>query len=148
MPDINNLKELSNLFGVSIDFLLDYTSQIEFPMLRVKIELNKNTFSNRYDHALDYLKTNYPNESIYGLAEIKKDKGKIYNVANFLSWDLIGFIDWVNDPAIWFLVEKRTQDLIVKVTKKYIEIRELSNIIDTNKFTFMDAKLMKMKKKL
>ena len=54
----------------------------------------------------------------------------------------------MNDPAIWFIVEKEIQNLIVKATKEYIEIRELSSVVDTNKFTFDDARLIKMKKKL
>lgn len=148
LPDISNLKELASIFGVSVDFLLDDKKEIEYPLLRVKIELDKNTFSKRYDYVLKYLKENYPDDSVYGLSEIKKDKSKIYNIANFLSWEIIGFVDWINDPAIWFIVEKRIQNLIVKATKEYIEIRELSSVVDTNEFTFDDARLVKMKKEL
>lgn len=41
LPDITNLKELANIFGVSVDFLLDDTKDIEYPLLREKIELEK-----------------------------------------------------------------------------------------------------------
>ena len=148
LPDIINLKELASIFAVSVDFLLDDKKQVEYPLLKIKIELDKNSFSKRYDYVLKFLRKNYPDDSIYGLSEIKKDKSKIYNIANILSWNIIGFIDWINDPAIWFVVEKSIQSLIVKATKEYIEIRELSSVVDTNEFTFDDARLIKMKKKL
>ena len=145
LPDISNLRELSSLFSVSIDYLLDDTKQIEFPLLKIKITIDKNNYSNRYNYVLDYLKNNYPNDIIYGLAETKKVKNKFYNIANILSWNIIGLIDWINDPAIWFIVEKQTQKLIVKATKEYIEIRELSSVIDTNEFVFDNSKLLKIK---
>ena len=148
LPDINNLKELANIFGVSVDFLLDDTKEIEYPLLRYKIKLDINTFFKRYNYVLELLKENYPEDSIYGLSEIKKDKGKIYSIANFLSYQIISLVDWISDHAIWFIVERKTQNLIVKATKEYIEIRELSSVIDTNKFTFDGVRLVKMKDKL
>ena len=48
--------------------------------------------------------------------------------------------------AIWFVVENNRKKLLVKVTKEFIETRELSKLIDTNKFTYEKNKFIKIQK--
>ena len=149
VPEISNLKEISDLFGVSVDYLLDDEQQIECPVLKEKIILEKNSFSNRYNYAIEYLKKNYSNNAtIYGLTELGRDKGVLFNIIDILSLRVVSFAEWMAEKAIWFIIEKETQNLIVKVSKDYIEIRELSSVIDTNKFTFDNVKLIKLKNEI
>ena len=42
---------------------------------------------------------------------------------------------WFGDLAIWFVVETSKQKFLIKVTKELIETREISSLIDTDKFT-------------
>ncbi len=148
LPEISNLKLLAELFGTSIDFLLDDEKQIEYPVLKEKIVMKeKNSFFNRYDYTVEYLKKNYGARGcIYGLTEVGKEYSALGEVFSFLTLDVAFLTNWISDPAIWFLVELKQCNLIIKTTKDNIEIRELSSIADTNKFTFDKAKLIKMKK--
>ena len=149
LPEIENLKALANLFDVSIDFLLDDDKTINYPIIKEKYTLEKNTYSNRYDFAVDYLKKHYPKENaIYVLTQTQN--GERNNLTKFFSFitfkvsDISYVINWLNDLAIWFVVETEKQKLLIKVTKEYIEARELSSIVDINKFTYEGNKFLKV----
>jgi len=149
IPEISNLKALSNLFDVSIDYLLDDEKIIEYPVLKEKYEIEKNNYSNRYDFAVSYLKKIYGNlVSIYVLTQI--ENGERNKLTKFLSFITLGIsdipyiTDWLGDLAIWFVVEKDTQKLLIKVTKEFIETRELSSLIDINKFSYDKNKFIKV----
>lgn len=152
LPEISNLKCVAKLFGVSVDYLLDEERNIEYPILREEIILDKNNYSNRYDYVVSYLKKEYVDQgSIYALTELEKENSKLTEITNFLTFGIsnLSYItEWISSPAIWFVVEMETQNLIVKATKNVIEIRELSSLVDTNKFTFDNTKLLKLKNKI
>lgn len=152
LPEISNLKCVAKLFGVSVDYLLDEERNIEYPILREEIILDKNNYSNRYDYVVSYLKKEYVDQgSIYALTELEKENSKLTEITNFLTFGIsnLSYItEWISSPAIWFVVEMETQNLIVKATKNVIEIRELSSLVDTNKFTFDKTKLLKLKNKI
>ena len=149
IPEISNLKALSNLFDVSIDYLLDDEKIIEYPILKECYEIEKNNYNNRYDFAVNYLKNRYGDSaSVYVLTQI--ENGERSNLTKFLSFITLGISDisyiseWLGDLAIWFVVEKDTQKLLIKVTKEFIETRELSSLIDINKFTYDKNKFIKV----
>jgi len=150
MPDIENLKNLATLFGISVDYLLDDEKQIEHPVLNKKIVMEeKNNFSNRYDYVVDYLKTNYENKgTIYGLTEVGRERPLIGKVINRITLDIPFITEWLSEPAIWFLVELEHKNLVIKANKENIETRELSSIVNTDKFTFDKVKLLKLKSKI
>ena len=147
LPDIENLKQLSKTFNVSIDYLLNDNEEVTHPVLRETYELEKNNYSNRYDYAVSYLKKNYPEPSIiYGLSQ-SKDLTTLEWITDFIiNPGIIDAIHWLNEFAIWFLVEKETQSLLIKVTKEYIETKEISNIIDKKKFVHEKNKFTRLNK--
>ena len=69
---------------------------------------------------------------------------KIFSFITLKISDLSQITQWFSDLAIWFLVETEKNKLLVKVTKEYIETRELSNLIDSNKFTYEKSKFIKI----
>ena len=149
MPEIENLKALAKLFDVSVDFLLDEEMIIEYPIIKERYTLEKNTYSNRYDYAVSYLKKNYGETGIiYVLSETENgEKNMVAKIFSFITLkisDLSQITQWFSDLAIWFLVETEKNKLLVKVTKEYIETRELSNLIDSNKFTYEKSKFIKI----
>ena len=107
----------------------------------------KNNYSNRYDYAVSYLKKNYPEPSIiYGLSQ-SKDLTTLEWITDFIVGPgIIDMIHWLNEFAIWFLVEKETQSLLIKVTKEYIETTEISNLIDKKKFVHEKNKFIRLNK--
>ena len=54
LPEIGNLKALAELFGVSIDYLLDDEKVVEYPIIKEKYLVDKNNLSNRYNFAVSY----------------------------------------------------------------------------------------------
>lgn len=152
LPEISNLQTVAKLFGVSIDYLLDEGQNVDYPILRDEIILDKNNYSNRYDYVVSYLKEEYTDQgNIYALTEVGKENSKLTEMIDFLTFGIsnLSYItEWISSPAIWFVVEMKTQNLIVKATRNVIEIRELSSIVDTNKFTFDKTKLLKLKNKI
>lgn len=147
LPDVNNLKPLADLFGVSVDYLLDDEKDYYESIMREKLELKeKNNFNNRYDYAISYLKEKYPEPNIiYGLSQTRKLSKLEWLVSLFVGPSTVELASYLDEFAIWFLVKKETQKLLVKVTEEYIEIRELSNLIDENKFVIEKNKFVKMK---
>ena len=150
MPEISNLKSLATLFDVSVDFLLDDEGIVEYPIIKENFKLDKNNYSNRYDFAVSYLKERYSESSIYALTQLENgERNIVTKIFKFLTIGIsdISYISqWFSDLAIWFVVENNTKKLLVKVTKEFIEIRELSNLIDTNKFTYEKNKFIKIQK--
>jgi len=149
IPEVSNLKALSNLFNVSIDYLLDDEKTIEYPILKDNYEIEKNNYNNRYEFAINYLKKRFgDSSSIYVLTQI--ENGERNKLTKFLSFVTLGISDisyiseWLGDLAIWFVVEKDTQRFLIKVTKEFIETRELSSLIDINKFSYDKNKFIKV----
>ena len=50
LPDTENLKELSRIFGISIDYLLDNNN--ELPLLVMKKKLDKENYKNKIKNKL------------------------------------------------------------------------------------------------
>ena len=150
MPEVSNLKALAELFNVSVDFLLDDEQEIEYPIFKVKYELEKNNYSNRYDYAVNYLKDKYSNDEIYVLTQIENGERsfltKVFSFITICVSDVSSIIEWFKDLAIWFVVENSKRKLLIKVTKEYIETRELSSLINTDKFTYDKNKFIKVDK--
>lgn len=150
MPEISNLKALAELFNVSVDFLLDDEKEIEFPIIKEKYELDKNNYSNRYDYAVNYLKERYSDDDIYVLTQVENgEKSFLTKVFSFITIgvsDISSIVEWFKDLAIWFVVETDKRKLLIKVTKEYIETRELSSLINTDKFTYDKNKFIKVDK--
>lgn len=150
MPEVSNLKALAELFNVSVDFLLDDEQEIEYPIFKVKYELEKNNYSNRYDYAVNYLKERYSNDDIYVLTQVENGERsfltKVFSFITICVSDVSSIIEWFKDLAIWFVVENSKRKLLIKVTKEYIETRELSSLINTDKFTYDKNKFIKVDK--
>lgn len=147
LPDISNLKPLASLFGVSIDYLLDDEKNVYDPIMKESLLIEeKNTFSNRYDFAVSILKERYPKPCIiYGLSQSKNMTKLEWFMSLIIGPSKVGLIQYLNEFAIWFLVKTDAQKLLIKVTDKYMETRELSNLIDENKFVVEKDKFVKMK---
>lgn len=70
LPDVSNLQELSKVFGVTVDYLLDDDRNL--PALSMKIELDKDKYNNKLKMYLEVLRDYYlePYE-VYVLTERK-----------------------------------------------------------------------------
>ena len=71
LPDVTNLQELSKVFGVTVDYLLDDQNQL--PALSMRKKLDKEKYKNKFTMYIDVLKEYYPEPyEIYTLVRQKK----------------------------------------------------------------------------
>lgn len=107
MPDIENLKSLSQLLGVSIDYLLDNGEHLDLSVIREEINLDEFTYerklSGRWSKKAGkkdmVVRNKYPNAEIHyliGKQLAAKSEKVIDNVIGFLTDAPFGLPDIIN----------------------------------------------------
>lgn len=153
IPDLENLKMLSNFFDTTIDSLLNEKEELTGNMIKYNIEINgKNTYKKRYDFALDLIRNLYrKNYKIYTLTELAPDKSRISKISDIFFLMVFGVTDfgvveWISNLSIWFLVENESKQMLVKTTKECLYIIPLDKPITKKKFKYEDYNLKKVKR--
>lgn len=153
MPDINNIKAIAQLLNVSIDYLLDDGSKLDFTTTRKPINLSEFT-----DKKLNVLNKKIIKDKImieefrdaeicYLQAEEKLTKGERI-IDEAITWftamlpdigvfgsgtDIAKAINNVND--VFYLVNQGDKQFLVLVNDEYMEIKELVDKIIDKKFS-------------
>ncbi len=150
MPDIENLRRLSKLLNVSIDYLLDDGKTLDFSVMREGIDLDKyvNSGTNskrRYTKSdkkyIAVLERHRDAEILPLLGEQIPTKSEriIDNAIGFLTnapFGIPSFINGVkNADKKFYLVNDGDKQFLVTVTDEFIESRRLSEKITAKKFT-------------
>ena len=139
IPDVDNLKILSKLLNVSIDYLLDDGESIDELVMHEPYNLakyGKGSKGKRKDRAV---RDKFPNAEIHTLiGEQKLTKGEkvIDNVLGFTvaPFGIPGLINSVkNMDKQFYLVEKDGKQFFVTVTDEFIETRQLAKRVDGKK---------------
>ena len=145
IPDIENLQNISKLFGVSIDSLLDDGDEDVPPMSLRKastwtIIMRK---GNSSQSLMLVVKSKYPDaDSIFPLVR-RKNLSLVEKMVDFVVMPgVLHTADSLNDLTSYYLVESQGKQYLVNVTKEFIESRELvrrftgrSQIIGKDYFT-------------
>ena len=149
MPDIENLKNLSKILNVSLDYLLDNGESIDLSVIREPINLDdydyKRTFKGRWVKKAgkkDMIVTEkYPDAKIYYLqakSKLSKPEKIIDNAVGFLTDAPFGIPDIINGfkniDKEFYLVSQKDKQFFVMVTDEFIESRRLSEKITSKKF--------------
>ena len=150
IPDIDNLKILSKLLNVSIDYLLDNGESIDELVMREPYslsELGKGGKGKRKDRAV---RDKFPNAEIHTLiGEQKLTKGEkvIDNVLGIFTdapFGIPGLINSVkNTDKQFYLVEKDGKQFFVTVTDEFIETRQLARQVNGKKIEIGNWKFTK-----
>ncbi|MGN0518676.1 MAG: helix-turn-helix domain-containing protein [Acutalibacteraceae bacterium] len=150
IPDVDNLKALSKLLNVSVDYLLDDSEIIDELVMREPYNLSEygtGSKSKRKDRAV---RDKFPDAEIHTLiGEEKPTKGEkvIDNALGFLTdapFGIPGLINSVkNADKQFYLVEKDGKQFLVTVTDEFIETRKLANRINGKKFEIGNRKFKK-----
>lgn len=163
LPDIENLKQLSALFGVSVDYLLDSGEKIDLSVTREKINLD--------DYAYDRKITGrwvkkagkkdmivmekYPNADIHYLMAkqiLTKGEKVTDHLLGFLTDAPFGIPELINGikntDKEFYLVTKGEKQYFVTVTDEFMESRQLCEKVTAKKFeignfTFTDCGVIK-----
>ncbi|WP_195467529.1 helix-turn-helix transcriptional regulator [Clostridium sp. D43t1_170807_H7] len=129
IPDIVNIKNIAKLFDVSIDYLLDDGEIISDFVLKESINIsdykNKGKYKSKYDSAV---RDKYKNAIIiYPLIQTKK-LNLLENIIDFIVQPgVLQLADYASNYAAYYLVELEQKQLLVKITKEFIESKELKN---------------------
>lgn len=159
MPDVENLKQLSRLLGVSVDYLLSDGGDIDFSVIKEEINLDDypypRTMKGRWRQKTGKkdmaVMERYPDAEIHRLVgkQICTRGEKITdNVIGFLLDGPFGIPDFLNSikntDKEFYLVSRADKQFLVTVTNAYMESRQLREKITTKKFkignfSFMDC---------
>lgn len=132
MPDIENLKVLSSLLGVSVDYLISTEEVNEKTVIRETIDLSlykektKNSKKNRI------VREKYPDAQINVLMMKQKNTRQekiIDNILGFLTDAPFGIPELINSAKNmdkeFYLVDVKSRQFLVMVTDEMIESREM-----------------------
>ena len=142
IPDMPNLKEISALLQVSVDYLLDNNVlPIKF-VVRETINIKdygKGIKKRKTDRAI---KSKYPDADIHTIIpkrKLTKSEKVVDNVIGFAPFGAFGIPDMLNGFKLigeYYLVIKDQRQYIVLVADDYIESQELSIKVTDKKFEF------------
>lgn len=149
MPDIDNLKILSQLLGVSIDYLVDNGDDLDKSVVKEAIDLSKYEGS-RKKKKDQVVREKYPFATIYPLlAKEKLTKGQrvFENLLGFFTDAPFGSIDFSNDlknmDKQYYLVEEGDKQFLVLLTDEFIVSHELAQKQSAGKFEIGNIKFTK-----
>jgi transcriptional regulator with XRE-family HTH domain len=146
IPDIDNLKAISSLLNISIDYLVDNEQNMDSSVIREMIDLSQ------YDkNAKKQIVTEkYPDAEIWSLVakqELTKGEKVINNVLGFIFDAPFGMPDLVNGlknvDKSFYLVNKDSKQYFVTITNEFIESREMLTPVQEKTFEIGDMKFIK-----
>ena len=135
LPDISNLQELSKVFGVTVDYLLNDNNNL--PALSMKKELDKNKYKNKVTMYEEVLKEYYPAPyEIYILSRTKKLNFIETLIDTFIAPEIgpVSTADDLSDLSPYYLVKKDNLKLLVNIKNYVLEVIELPSTINDKKF--------------
>lgn len=145
MPDIDNLKAISQLLDISIDYLLAEDEQISFQTIKDLNDYEKHPL--RHSKKDSVVVAKYSDaDAIYLLFREKK----LSLIEHILEWTIadIGIFtvaDQLNNTDSYYLVEKNDKQFLVSVSKEFIISSELTTKITAYKFVIGKNKFRKSK---
>lgn len=149
MPDIENLKKLSKLLNVSIDYLLDDGEQMDMTVVREEINLDeyqcdrklKGRWSKKTGKKDRIVREKYSNAEIHHLVGeqiLTKSEKVVDNLIGFLTDAPFGIPQLINGlkntDKEFYLVNDADKQFFVMVTDEFIESRNLTQKITDKKF--------------
>lgn len=140
IPDIENLKAISSLLGVSIDYLLDNNLGTDKSVIRENIDLSAYGKVRKKVKKDRIVREKYSNaEIITLLGKIKTTKGEkvVDNLLGFLTDAPFGVPEFINGiknlDKEFYLVNDNNKQFLVTVTDEFIESVELVDRITGGK---------------
>ena len=151
IPDVDNLRALSKVLNVSIDFLLDEEETLDKTVIKEQICLDDYVKEGKLRSKKDAVVfSKYPDTDIIPLlAKKKSTKGqKVFGeLLGWLTDAPFGTDEIYNQIAdvhnAYYLVEKENTQIFVTVTEDFIESKVMAKKITGDKFEIGDYKFQK-----
>lgn len=144
LPDVTNLKSISLLLNVSVDYLLDDQDKTEINIIKETIDFSKYGNCKKLKVKDQIVRDKFPNAEIRRLLPKKKlDKAeKIVDTFIWLTTMFVNVIDFMNSLKLigneFYLVNQENKQFLVIVSNEFIESRQIANNINSKKFTIGD----------
>lgn len=134
LPEKSTIQELSNVFGITSDCLLDSSNQL--PELSIRKSLNKGSYKNKISSYEEILKKYYslPWE-VYNLS-VGKKMTKLEAVLDLFVEGDYSLIKNVSDLSPCYLVKKDKLKLLVHIKDWILEVTILPDDINEKRFTY------------
>ena len=152
MPDIDNIKAIAKLLGVSIDHLLSEEDELSLDTIKEAINLDDYTKTGkcRSKHDAAVL-AKFP-DAVEIIPLIRKKKlskiEKIHECTVMPAFGLFETVDQINNPDLWYLVKRAGREYLVQVSKEFIITSLLSKSFDKNTMVIGSNKFTKVKYKI
>ena len=148
MPDIQNLKAISQLLDISIDYLLAENEQLSFQTIKEPINLNDyQPHRMRKSKQDSVVIEKYADATAIYLLFREKKLSKIENILEWtiMSPGVFNVVDQINNPDCYYLVEKDDKQYLVQISKEFITSSILTSPITKDKFVIGENKFRKSK---
>ncbi len=150
LPDIENLKAISKLLDVSIDYLVDDGVEADFRVLKEAINLGDYTISGRCRVIQDAVVTaRFPEADQIHQVALLHQLNKIEWWADFLTCGLYtmiwGISHWKTWTGRYYLVDQGQRQFFVQVEDEFITIQTMPRKIDKNQFYIGDRKYLRIR---
>ena len=150
LPDVNNLKALSALLNVSIDYLLDSGEPIESAIIREPFDLSDYGKGSKKKKKDRVIREKYPDSEIHtllGKVKLTRSEKIIDNILGFFTDAPFGTPDLINSfknaDKEFYLVLRGNDQFLVTVTDEFIESRRLVEHITEDRFEIGNWKFIK-----
>ena len=143
LPDVSNLKELSKVFDLTVDYLLDDNNSL--PALSMKKELDKNKYKNKITMYNEVLKEYYSEPyDIYILSRTKKLNFIELVLDTFIAPEIgpVSTANELGDLSPYYLVKKDDLKLLVNIKNYVLEVIELPSNVNDKKFVYKKNKFI------
>lgn len=136
MPDIANLKAMAQLLDVSIDHLLDDDEKITFNETREPVDLSAYEKTGKCRDRKDAVCfAKYQDaDAIFPLIRRKKLNGKEFLLDLITSFGAVQLADYAVNSDVYYLVERKGRQLLVRVSEEFIITNELAEHVDPKHF--------------
>ncbi|MBO0456649.1 helix-turn-helix transcriptional regulator [Enterococcus hulanensis] len=143
LPDVENLRLLSKLLGVSIDYLLDDGNTLDVAVIREAIDLSLYDKGRKKVKKDKIVREKYPDAEIRTLigSQVPTKGEKVIDIGLgiLLAFGIPDLINGVNNLGKeFYLVNQGNKQFLVVVTDEFIESRQLAQAITEKKFRIGD----------
>ena len=153
LPDIENLKAISKLLDVSIDYLVDDGAEMDFRVTKEQIDLDSFEVTGRCRCKEDAaVIARFPEATRINQLSLIHQLNKIEWWADFLPCGLYtmiwGLSHWKTWTGHYYLVEQGSRQFFVAVDKEFITATSMPKKIEKNKFYIGDRQYIRIRYEL
>ena len=153
LPDIENLKAISKLLDVSIDYLVDDGVEMDFRVTKEQIDMNSYEVTGRCRCKEDAaVVARFPEATRIHQLSLIHQLNKIEWWADFLTMGLYtmiwGISHWKTWTGHYYLVEQGARQFFAQVDEEFITVTSMPKKIEKNKFYIGDRQYIRIRYEL